>query len=160
MPSLSIRRYEPRDFERVVELHVLGLRQTGTHVDGWAHGTDLASPESLAATYLGDGADFVVGEVGGVIIAMGGLRPFDATRVEMKRVRVHPDHQRRGYGNAVVAALEVRARELGYEAVHLDTTTGQVPAIRMYEARGYEEVGRGSLQRFDIVLMEKSLPGD
>ena len=41
MSSLEIRRYEPRDYERVFELHVLGLEQTGTHVDSWAHGQDL-----------------------------------------------------------------------------------------------------------------------
>ena len=127
---------KPRDYERVYELHVLGLEQTGTHVDSWAHGRDLSSPEALAATYLGDRGDFLVGELDGVIVAMGALRPFDDTRVEMKRVRVDPAHQRRGFGEAIVVRLEQRARELGASAVHLDTTTGQEPAIAMYrEAR-------------------------
>ena len=77
MSSLEIRRYVPRDYERVFELHVLGLEQTGTHVDSWAYGQDLSSPEALAATYLGDRGDFLVGELDGVIVAMGALRPFD-----------------------------------------------------------------------------------
>jgi ribosomal protein S18 acetylase RimI-like enzyme len=75
----------------------------------------------------------------------------------MKRVRVDPNHQRRGFGEAIVVRLEQRARELGASAVHLDTTTGQQPAIAMYRKLGYDEIGRGSLPRFDIVLMEKSL---
>ena len=96
------------------ELHVLGLEQTGTHIDSWAHGRDLASPEALAATYLEGRVDFLVGELDGVIVAMGALRAFDETRVEMKRVRV--------------------------------------------DKLGYEEIGRASLTRFDIVvLMEKVL---
>jgi ribosomal protein S18 acetylase RimI-like enzyme len=157
MSQLAIRRYQPVDYERVVELHVLGLRQTGTHIDSWAWGRDLESPEALAATYLGDRGDFLVGELEGVIVAMGALRPFDDTRVEMKRVRVDPNHQRRGFGEAIVVRLEQRARELGASAVHLDTTTGQEPAIAMYRKLGYDEIGRGSLPRFDIVLMEKPL---
>ena len=157
MSSLEIRRYEPRDYERVFELHVLGLEQTGTHVDSWAHGQDLSSPEALEATYLGDRGDFLVGELDGVIVAMGALRPFDETRVEMKRVRVDPGYQRHGFGATIVVQLEQRARELGASAVHLDTTTGQEPAIAMYKKLGYEEIGRGSLPRFDIVLMEKVL---
>ena len=157
MSSLQIRRYDPGDYERVVELHVLGLEQTGTHVDPSAHGRDLVSPEALAATYLGDRGDFLVGELDGVIVAMGALRPFDDTRVEMKRVRVDPAYQRRGFGEEIVAHLEQRAREVGARAVHLDTTTGQKPAIAMYEKLGYEEIGRASLRLFDIVLMEKAI---
>jgi ribosomal protein S18 acetylase RimI-like enzyme len=157
MPSLEIRRYEPRDYARVFELHVLGLEQTGTHIDSWAHGVDLASPEALAATYLEGRGDFLVGELDGIIVAMGALRPFDDTRVEMKRVRVDPEYQRRGFGETIVVRLEERARELGASGVHLDTTTGQEPAIAMYEKLGYEEIGRASLRRFDIVLMEKPL---
>jgi ribosomal protein S18 acetylase RimI-like enzyme len=157
MSSLAIRRYQPVDYERVVELHVLGLQQTGTHIDSWAWGRDLESPEALAATYLGDRGDFLVGELDRVIVAMGALRPFDETRVEMKRVRVDPNHQRRGFGQAIVVRLEQRARELGASAVHLDTTAGQQPAIAMYRKLGYDEIGRGSLPRFDIVLMEKTL---
>ena len=75
----------------------------------------------------------------------------------MKRVRVDPEHQRRGFGETIVVRLEERARELGASAVHLDTTTGQEPAIAMYVKLGYEEIGRASLPRFDIVLMEKAL---
>ena len=94
MSPLAIRRYQPLDYERVFELHVLGLEQTGTHIDSWAYGRDLESPEALAATYLTDRGDFLVGELDGVIVAMGALRPFDETRVEMKRVRVDLNHQR------------------------------------------------------------------
>ena len=43
--------------------------------------------------------------------------------------------------------------------MHLDTTTGQEPAIAHVRRKlGYEEIGRGDrCGRFDIVLMEKPL---
>ena len=157
MAFLQIRRYEPRDYERVVELHVLGLRQTGTDLGPGTWDRDVASPEALAATYLDVRGDFLVGEIDGVIVAIGALRPFDDTRVELKRVRVHPDHQRLGIGDAIVERLEQRAQELGYDAIHLDTTTQQEPAIAMYRKRGYSEIGRADLRRFQLVLMEKPL---
>ena len=75
----------------------------------------------------------------------------------MKRVRVHPDHQRLGFGDAIVERLEQRAQELGYDAIHLDTTAQQEPAIAMYRKRGYSEIGRADLRRFQLVLMEKPL---
>lgn len=157
MSSLQIRRYESLDYERVFELHVLGLRQTGTFQENDLRGTDLSSPDALEVSYLDGRGDFLVGELDGVIVAIGALRPFDDTRVEMKRVRVHPDHQRRGFGDAIVEQLEQRARELGYRAIHLDTTAHQEPAIAMYQKRGYTEIGRADLRRFQLVLMEKSL---
>lgn len=155
--ALHIRRYEPSDYERVVELHVLGLRQTGTELGPGAWDRDVASNEAVVATYLDVQGDFLVGELDGLIVAIGALRPFDETRVEMKRVRVHPDHQRRGFGEAIVERLEQRARELGYDAIHLDTTVMQEPAIAMYRKLGYEEIGRADLRRFQLVLMEKTL---
>src|SRR5262245_10716394 len=135
--ELALRRYERRDFDRVVELHLLGIRQVGANPGRGAWDSDLATHEALVATYLDTRGDFVVGERDGTIVAIGGIRPFDDTRAEMKRVRVDPDHQRRGFGEAIVGRLEHCARELGYAAMHLDTTTLQQPAIKMYEKLGY-----------------------
>jgi len=153
--ELAIRGYQASDFDRVVELHLLGVRQVGADAGPGPWDADLATHEAIMSTYVDGRGDFVVGERDGVVVAMGAIRPFDDTRAEMKRVRVHPDHQRHGFGEAIVRRLERRARELGYQAVHLDTTTPQVPAITMYEKLGYEEVGRATLERFEIVLMEK-----
>jgi ribosomal protein S18 acetylase RimI-like enzyme len=154
-----MRRYRRDDFERVAELHVVALRDAGLDVQPGAWDTDLATSETLAATYRQPDGDFLVGEVDGAIVAMGALRRFDETRAEMKRVRVDTAYQRRGFGRGIVAALEARAVELGYRAMHLDTTTMQVAAIAMYEELGYEEIGRGDIGRFELVLMEKRLSG-
>ncbi len=154
---LSIRRYVRDDYDRVAELHLVGLRDAGLDVQPGRWDADLATPTALDAAYLSGGGDFLVGEVAAVIVAMGAVHRFDDTRAEMKRVRVDPAHQRRGYGQIMVGALEARAVELGYRAMHLDTTTKQVPAILMYAALGYEEIGRGDIGRFELVLMEKPL---
>ena len=54
-------------------------------------------------------------------------------------VFVEPDFRRRGYGKALIAALENRARELGANMIRLDTFDWQGKSF--YESLGYEIVG-------------------
>ena len=54
-------------------------------------------------------------------------------------VFVEPDFRRRGYGKALIAALENRARELGANMIRLDTFDCQGKSF--YESLGYEIVG-------------------
>jgi GNAT superfamily N-acetyltransferase len=57
-------------------------------------------------------------------------------------VMVHPSHQGRGYGRALMAAAEAAARTLpGVEAIRL-TCRGGTGADRFYARCGYKEVGR------------------
>jgi GNAT superfamily N-acetyltransferase len=91
---------------------------------------------------------------------MGALRPSDAGTAEVKRMRVHPDFQRRGFGSAVLRALEERARELGFTSLRLDTPEFNVGARRFYARHGYAECGVTEMPWFAIVLFEKHLPTD
>ncbi len=97
--------------------------------------------------------------VGDHVVAMGAFRRSGPERAKIKRMRVHPLHQRRGYGRLILARLEARAIELGYSRLHLDTTVGQQAARRLYQRHGFEEVGRGRLGAFELVLLEKNISG-
>jgi GNAT superfamily N-acetyltransferase len=90
-------------------------------------------------------------------VAMGALLPTGPARAELKRMRVHPPVQRRGYGAAILARLERAARELGFEELHLETTTGQLAAQALYRSRGYSETGRGRHGEFELILFQKRL---
>ncbi|WP_267641175.1 GNAT family N-acetyltransferase [Haloarchaeobius amylolyticus] len=147
-PTLELRRYQPADQDRVRELHEAAMREVGAYVAD-APDTDL---ETIPETYLAEGT-FLVGEVDGRIVAMGALRPatgyitefvddLPETTAVLKRMRVDPAHQRQGYGSRLLAALEDRARELGFTELVLDTTPTQVAAKRLYESHGYEQVQR------------------
>ena len=52
---------------------------------------------------------------------------------------------------------ENRARELGYETLHLDTTVGQTAAQALYRNHGYTETRRTQLGRFEVILFAKSI---
>jgi len=151
---LTIRRYQSNDDRAVRDLSTLALQAAGfdPELEGWDR--DL---HHINETYLQDGCDFLVGICDSNLIAMGALRRTSSHTAEIKRMRVHPDYQRRGFGQAILAALEKRALELGYPMLCLDTTVPQTAAQRLYEKNGYVVVRHGKIGKFDCLFYEKQL---
>lgn len=150
----EIRQYREADHDAVWHLHNLALNLVGAHAGNGPWDDDLHHIETV---YLQHGGEFLVGVLDGSIVAMGALKRADAKRAEIKRMRVHPDHQRRGYGRAILQALEARARQLGYTTLGLDTTTVQVAAQAFYTQNGYVQVGLTRYGPFDVLLYQKEL---
>jgi ribosomal protein S18 acetylase RimI-like enzyme len=100
---------------------------------------DLADVRS---GFVAAGGDFLVAELAGALVGMGGIRPGTGGRAEVLRIRVHPATRRRGVGRALMTALERRAVELGMRQAHLDTATNQPEAMAFYRSLGYREIGR------------------
>jgi tRNA dimethylallyltransferase len=151
---LEIRRYRDADREAVWELHRLGLAQTGTDIGRGPWEDDL---QDIPQHYFNNGGEFLVGTIDGRIIAIGGVRRKSDTLAEIKRMRVQPDFQRRGFGQAILSALEERAHQLGYKELTLDTTTKQLPARALYEKNGYKETGRWRIVGLEAVNYHKML---
>lgn len=149
---LRVRRYEGSDLERVKRLHDAAMRGAGIHLGegGWYDDLD-----GIEAEYLDDGGEFLVGTLGGEVVAMGALKRTGEGRAEVKYMRVDPKLQGRGYGQTMLAALEERAAGLGYEMLHLDTAVKQEAARRLYERNGYREVSRAPKGGLDCVFYEK-----
>ncbi|MBC6458714.1 GNAT family N-acetyltransferase [Actinomadura sp. HBU206391] len=164
--DLIIRRYRSADHEAVLALHHDGLAQVGLRPgDGVYYDHDFPA---LKEIYLDNGGEFVIGRPARItgrltgqsrrVLAMGGLRRVDERTAEMVRLRVHPDVQRRGYGAAIVLALEERAIELGYRLLQGDTTDLQGPALALYERFGWRETRREVICGIVNIYGEKELP--
>jgi GNAT superfamily N-acetyltransferase len=151
---LEIRRYQPADNPAVWELHHLALGPTGAYFRDGVWDADL---HDIPHHYLQNGGEFLVGTLDGKIVAMGAFRKKSATLAEIKRMRVHPDYQRRGFGQIILKELESRARQLGYTELCLDTTTLQIAAQKMYEKNGFTATGRGQMPPFEVIYYHKSL---
>lgn len=149
---LEIRRYTDSDHAAVVGLHHEALGATGAHAGPGPWDDDL---ERIGEVYLRGGGEFLVATLDGELVAMGALRRVDERVAEVKRMRTAPAHQRRGFGRAVLARLERRAEELGYERLCLDTTDKQAAAQHLYESAGYREVRRESRRSFELIFFEK-----
>ena len=150
---LEIRRYQDADNPAVLELHRRALEATGAYFPGkW--NDDLADIQNH---YLNDGGEFLVGTLDGKIVCMGAFRRKSGTLAEIKRMRVLPEYQRRGFGQAILNQLEEKASQLGYTELCLDTTTLQIAAQKMYGKNGFTATGRGQVPPFEVIYYHKSL---
>ncbi|MEU4243577.1 GNAT family N-acetyltransferase [Actinoplanes sp. NPDC026619] len=100
---------------------------------------DLADIEE---SFLAQHGEFLVAELNGHLIGMGGYRPNAHAVAEVLRVRVHPATRRRGIGRALMTELEQRAARNGLTSMHLDTATNQPDAMAFYQSLGYRETTR------------------
>jgi len=146
---LDLRPVAVADAERVRAVYEHAMRDADAYLAAADH-SDLDAPTEAYA----DGA-FLVGEAGGEVVAVGGLRPLESaagpSTFEMTRVAVLPAHQGLGYGRAVVRSLEAAARERGAGRVVLETGEEQRAAQGLYESLGYERVERVSYAEGQIV---------
>jgi len=147
-----IRRYEPSDRRAVRRLHDDALNGVGAHLGAGPWDDDL---DEIEGVYLESGGEFLVGILEGEIVAMGALKRVPPDAAEVKRMRVRPGLQGRGYGQAMLDALHRRATELGYSTLRLDTTVQQRAARSLYLKNGYREVGRGSVGPFECIFYER-----
>ena len=96
------------------------------------YGQPDPDPDGVTAATLAppEGA-FVVAWADTTPVGCGGLRRFEAGVGEVKRMYVAPPHRGRGIGRAVLAALETRARNLGYHRLILETGLRQPEAMAL-----------------------------
>lgn len=168
--DLTLRRYRPADRDRVLAVHEAALRDAGVYVEG-APEPDL---EDIGAAYPDVGGAFLVGELDGELVATGAFRPASGylTEVlevtddttEIKRMRVHPDHQGREFGRRVYRELERRARARGFSELVLDTMPSLTAARGLYESEGFERVRREQFRTeaegtFELLFYRKSIEG-
>ncbi len=55
---------------------------------------------------------------------------------------VHPEHQKRGFGSALIWGLLNQARSLGLEWATLEVRASNTCALNLYRKFGFQEVGR------------------
>ena len=75
----------------------------------------------------------------GQLLGCGALQRLDPVSAEIKSMRTHPDHLRRGVAKMLLDHLIDEARASGYHQVCLETgsTTPFTPALTLYQNRGF-----------------------
>lgn len=158
---MLVRRYRPDDRPAVWSLNTIPFKGRTANpsapldlppVDGPGHFPDLAD---VLESFVAVGGEFLVVEVDGHVVGMGGIRGNERGQAEVLRVRVHPAVRRQGVGRALMDALEQRAAELGFAELHLDTTVEQPEAIAFYESLGYRETGRERHPAWELLFFTK-----
>lgn len=110
------------------------------------------------ADLRGPGAAFVVARAAdGHAVGCGAYRPLEPNAAELKRM--YAAQPGLGVGAALLAGLEVRARNEGYEALRLETRRVNLGAVRFYTRSGYAPVASYGkyIGRPDAVCLGKQL---
>lgn len=149
------RSFSAADLDSIWGLHNEALEDAGAH---GGHGPWEADLRDIEGVYVLSGGAFLVADLEGSVVAMGGVVPRDGGAVaEIRRMRVAPAHQRRGIGRGLLAELERHAGAHGARRITLDTTEEQLAAQHLYESAGYAETGRRTMGRFTVIDYEKTL---
>ena len=164
--ELTVRPARPDDAERIQDVQETAHRDAGAYFGDADDGDAEALDE-----YRSDG-DYLVAITDGRIVATGAFRPptdllgelvdeIPDGAVQLKRMNVLPEYQRRGYGQRIYDELERRARVQDRSEILLHTTDRQTAAQEFYEASGFAETERHSVdafgESFESVVYRKSL---
>ena len=158
MENVQLRQFQDGDTEALYSLHIRGLQQSKGFIDD-PEGRKVFDKDflDLRAHYLDNRGEFLVAESDGRIVGMGALQKVNDSTGEIKRMRIEPEFQGKGLGKTILERLMVRAKELGYKKLILDTSTNQIPAQRLYESYGFKEYKRAPLYDLEMIYYEKEI---
>ena len=95
----------------------------------------------LPGMYAPPKGHLLLAKVDGKVAGCVGLRPLEDGICEMKRLWVEPDFLGLGIGKRLAEAIVEAGRELGYQAMRLDTMPERLKAAgSIYEALGFKEI--------------------
>lgn len=86
-------------------------------------------------------SDVLLAYMDGVAVGCAGLKKYNDSDVEIKRVWVEPDYRGRHIATELMDRMEDKAREMGFKRAVLQTRPIMEDAVGLYEKRGYELIG-------------------
>ncbi|HRD28313.1 MAG TPA: GNAT family N-acetyltransferase [Caulobacter sp.] len=118
------------DVRALLAIHLAGMAENTP--SGHVFALDLSglrSPEITVWTVRDDGA----------LAGIGALKALGDGTGELKSMRTHPDHLRRGVAAALLDHILDEARARGYRRLSLETGVGESfePALALYRRRGF-----------------------
>ncbi len=160
MSDFMIRRYKSSDNEKVKELYKLGSIHSEI---GYRSGPWEADFDDIEGHFF-NGGEFLVGLIDDEIVAIGGYRKMPNNIGQIRRMRVHPDHRRKGFAQQIIQGLEEVAKQNKMSELQLKTSTQQKMARSFYEKNGYVKMEKekefyteGGGNSFEVIWYRKEL---
>ncbi len=163
--TVQIRDASPDDAAAIARIYNQGIEDRVATLE-----TELRSPEERAEWLASHGTRYpvlVAVDGAGNVLGWGSINRFNPRKaydhVVDFSLYVAREHRGRGIGDAILGALEGRARSLGYHKMVLAGFPTNIPGKRLYERHGFSLVGiyheQGMLDGrwIDVIIMEKIL---
>lgn len=133
----SLRSATNTDGEAAREVVFAALREHGIEPSPEDTDLDLYDIEKHYHT-IGGSFDVLVENEIGQIVGTVGLHPEAPDTVELRKMYLHAAHRGRGCGRYLLEYALVKARQLGFARVVLETTFKLPKAVAMYRAYGFQ----------------------
>ncbi len=116
----------------LVALHLAGMRSSSPAESVFA--LDLSGLQAPGVTVWSAWID-------GTVAGVGALKELGGDAAEIKSMRTHPAHLRRGVATALLRFMIAEGRRRGLRRLSLETGSGAAfePALALYRAHGFED---------------------
>ena len=113
----------------LLRLHLAGMRENSPSC--CVNALDLSGLQSSSVTIW-------TAWDGEALAGIGGLKELQPDHGEIKSMRTHPDHTRKGVGRALLEHIIATARSRGYQRLSLETGSGAAFEAALSLYRSYE----------------------
>lgn len=103
-------------------------------------GEDKQETQYAQYNSLVDVHDVILMIDNGETVGCGAVKRYDDHTMEMKRLYVKDEYRHKGYGRAIVGALEVLAKKKDVKTLILETGVPLVAAQKMYISCGFKVI--------------------
>lgn len=135
-PAAAIREFTPQDQDAVRVMVLDGLRERWGSVYRHDVNPDL---DDIMASHVDAGADVLVAEAAGKVVACGLVLPESPGLGRILRVSVQREHRRQGVARALVTELVTGARHRGLRTIVVRTDTPWASALALYQSLAFTQ---------------------
>jgi GNAT superfamily N-acetyltransferase len=168
----QVQPYRPEDRANVQAMYARALEAQRRNDARWMADPETGireTPESYLAFWVAEPVEpaptpALVGTVGVRLFQAGLEMPpeFNLAQAwqsrgdvaELRHLRVAPDARGQGLGGRLCQTVIDWTREQGYGTLVVNTTSAQLPALRLYQRLGFREVGRTFIDAYELVWSE------
>lgn len=133
---MDIRTATNADSEAVKVVVFSVLKEYGLSPDSSSTDRDL---ENIEESYFLQGGYFGVVEENNIIVATVGLHRENATTCELRKMYCLASSRGKGLGKTLLEFSLVKAKELGFSRIVLETASPLKEAISLYKKYGFVE---------------------
>ena len=132
-----LRPAKNKDCEKVTELVFSVLKEYNLKPDPAVTDVDI---KNIEHSYFERGVAFyVLEEKDGSIIGAYGLYPVDRQTCELRKMYLHSSYRGKGLGKLLLEDALLRARQIGFKKMTLETASVLEEAISLYKSYGFVE---------------------
>lgn len=151
--EIIIRKFQAGDLPHIISLFVKGMNDSNAS-DSYIKQSLKDDLSNIENTYfVGRGTFLVIERVAdSMVIGCGGLQDLalqpqrsgshsGKDLCELRRMSIHTDERRKGYGEKIMGLLISEARKSGFDGITLFTGSWMHHAINFYKKVGFEHQG-------------------